>query len=82
MTPEEQKQFDAWKEHVKRRGKEESAWLVDSIGRKVQLYCNRSPSVHGTVKKVDLRFGKVLVENDEEVVEVALSAISQVRYQK
>ena len=34
------------------------------------------------VKTVDLRFGKILVENDVEIIELNMSDIAQVRYPK
>lgn len=80
MSPEEQKVFDEYKKVAKQRA--ENHWLRDSLGKKVQIYCSRSPSVEGTLKAFDGRFGRILVENDHEVVEVALSAITQVRYEK
>ena len=59
-----------------------AVWLRDAVGKVVTIYSHRAPVVHGTVKEVDLRFGKVMVENDKEEVEVSMSGISQVRYSK
>ena len=57
-------------------------WLQNAKGEEVDIFCFRSPKVHGKVVGVDLRFGKVLIENEEEMIEVAMSDISQVRYPK
>ena len=72
----------AYKEHVKNRGEDKAVWLKDAVNREVTIYCRRSPSVHGKVKALDLRFGRVMIENSEEIVEVSMGDISQVRYSK
>ena len=78
--------FQRWKKHVKSGGDSKRArqavWLKDGIGRDVEISCMRSPKVHGKVKAIDLRFGRVMVENDSEVIELNMSDIAQVRYPK
>jgi ABC-type oligopeptide transport system substrate-binding subunit len=75
--------FKRWKKHVKEeKDSPQAGWLKDAIGKEVEVYSNRAPSVHGVVRKLDLRFGKVLIENDTEVVEISLGAIQQVRFPK
>lgn len=93
-APEDQQQpgesdkdfFARWKRHVKEGGGSEkrmkAVWLTDGIGRKVEISCMRSPKVIGTVRRVDKRFGKVMVECESEDVELTMSDIAQVRYQR
>lgn len=83
--------FNKWKESMKgedgklvKQGKPrvKTVWLKDSVGKLVDVHCRRSPMVHGTVRAIDVRFGKVLLENDDETIEVSMSDIAQVRYPK
>ena len=81
LTAEEKADFKRWKEHVLST-KDGSFWLKDSVGKEVEVYCARAPKVNGKVKALDLRFGKVVIENGDEVVEISMGAIQQVRYRK
>ena len=74
--------FKRWKEHVKDRGENKAVWLKDAMGREVEIYCARAPKVNGKVKAVDLRFGRVLIETESEIVEISMGAIQQVRFPK
>lgn len=69
-------------EEKKHPSRFDAVWIKDAIGRKVEVYCSRAPSVHGVLRKVDERFGKILVQNDDETVEISLSGVVQVRYPK
>lgn len=74
----------AEEEKERKGGNGPAVWLADAIGRKVEVYCHRSPKVRGVVVKVDLRFGKVMIGGDgqDDDVEISMSEIAQVRYPK
>src|SRR5437867_3714275 len=68
--------------YLKRKDETAFSWLTDHIGTQVEIYCMRAPRVVGKVKHVDLRYMNVLIENDEEIVQVAVGQIAQVRFPK
>lgn len=82
MTPAERKVFDDWKKTVKLRAANQYTWIQQSIGQTVEIYMARAPKVFGVIRKFDQRFGRVMIETEEGMVECAASGITQVRYVK
>ena len=84
MTDEDWNTFQDWKaKRLKENGRGAAPWLKDAIGRQVEIYSARAPKVNGIVRNVDLRFGRIMIEeSDGEMVELSMGSIQQVRYSK
>ena len=84
MSEEDWEVFQKWKRtRLREKDNGHAPWLKDAIGRNVEIYSARAPKVNGIVRNVDLRFGRIMIEeSDGGMVELSMGSIQQVRYQR
>ena len=83
FSDEEWKVFQEWKVQKLKENGRSAPWLKDAIGRTVEVYSARAPKVIGVVKNIDLRYGRVMIEEgDGGMVELSMGSIQQVRYSR
>ena len=51
-------------------------------GKAIQIWGDHTPTVSGKLIGVDTRYGVIMIETDQDVVEKRLSSVRQIRYKK
>jgi hypothetical protein len=82
VDPQEWRDWQKFKRDKKAEKVTPYVWMRDCIGQRVELYMTRAPKAEGVIRKFDTRYGRVLIETDDGMVECSLGAILQVRYAK